>query len=198
MKTKPLVLSDIRSRAGSFVAEWRDAEGYERGEAQSFVRDLLQVFGITRSAAAVYEKRAQRASTGQRGYIDALISGTALIEMKSAGEDLEVEEAQALDYMESLSENERPDHVITSDFRRFRLLDLTAEGDDPATLEFDLDELPAHVEDLMFLAGYRRTKFGSTEQESASVKAAQLMARLYEHLEETGYRSEERRVGKEG
>src|SRR5690625_7834684 len=88
MKTKPLVLSDIRSRAGSFVAEWRDAEGYERGEAQSFVRDLLQVFGITRSAAAVYEKRAQRASTGQRGYIDALISGTALIEMKSAGEDL--------------------------------------------------------------------------------------------------------------
>src|SRR5699024_11355245 len=78
MKTKPLVLSDIRSRAGSFVAEWRDAEGYERGEAQSFVRDLLQVFGITRSAAAVYEKRAQRASTGQRGYIDALISGTAL------------------------------------------------------------------------------------------------------------------------
>src|SRR5690625_5404667 len=62
MKTKPLVLSDIRSRAGSFVAEWRDAEGYERGEAQSFVRDLLQVFGITRSAAAVYEKRAQRRS----------------------------------------------------------------------------------------------------------------------------------------
>src|SRR5699024_8167489 len=187
MSQKPLVLSDIRSRAGTFVAEWRGAEGYERGQAQSFVRDLLAVFGITRSAAAVYEKRAQRASTGQRGYIDALISGTALIERKSAGEDLEVAEAQALDYMESLTENERPDHVITSDFRRFRLLDLTAEGDDPATLEFDLDELPAHVEDLMFLAGYRRTKFGSTEQESASVKAAQLMARLYEHLEETGY-----------
>src|SRR5699024_3334096 len=31
MKPKPLVLSDIRSRAGRFVAEWRDAEGYERG-----------------------------------------------------------------------------------------------------------------------------------------------------------------------
>lgn len=187
MSQKPLVLSDIRSRAGTFVADWRDAEGYERGQAQSFVKDLLAVFGITRSAAAVYEKRARRASTGQRGYIDALISGTALIEMKSAGEDLVVAEAQALDYMESLTENERPDHVITSDFRRFRLLDLTAEGDDPATLEFDLDQLPAHVEDLMFLAGYRRTKFGSTEQESASVKAAQLMARLYEHLEKTGY-----------
>src|SRR5699024_1931950 len=105
MSQKPLVLTDIRARAGAFVAQWRDAEGYERGEAQSFVRDLLQVFGITRSTAAVYERRAQRASTGQRGYIDALISGTALIEMKSAGENLERAEAQALDYIESLTDH---------------------------------------------------------------------------------------------
>ncbi|MGP5710197.1 DNA methyltransferase [Brachybacterium alimentarium] len=187
MSQKPLVLPDIRSRAGSFVAEWRDAEGYERGEAQSFVRDLLRVFGITRSTAAVYEKRAQRASTGGQGYIDALISGTALVEMKSAGADLVKAEAQALDYIESLTEHERPDFVITSDFRRFRLLDLTADAGEDGLLEFGLDELPAHVEELMFLAGYRRAKFGSAEQEAASIKAAQLMAQLYEHLESTGY-----------
>lgn len=187
MSQKPLVLSDIRSRAGAFVAQWRDAEGYERGEAQSFVRDLLQVFGITRSTAAVYEKRAQRASTGHRGYIDALISGTALIEMKSAGRDLVEAERQALDYIESLTEHERPDYVITSDFQRFRLLDLTAEPGQDGVLEFMLEDLPAHVEDLMFLAGYRRTKFGSAEQAAASITAAQLMAKLYEHLEKTGY-----------
>ena len=187
MRKKPLVLPDIRSRAGSFVAQWRSAEGYERGEAQSFVRDLLQVFGITRSTAAVYEKRAQRASTGQRGYIDALISGTALIEMKSAGADLVEAERQAVDYMESLTEAERPDFIITSDFRRFRLSNLAADVGEQAVVEFALEELPAHVEDLMFLAGYRRAKFGSTEQEAASVRAAQLMAKLYEHLEATGY-----------
>lgn len=39
----------------------------------------------------------------------------------------------------------------------------------------------------MFLAGYRRAKFGSKEQEQASIHAATLMARLYEHLEKTGY-----------
>ncbi|MGP5132312.1 class I SAM-dependent DNA methyltransferase [Brachybacterium tyrofermentans] len=187
MSQKPLVLSDIRSRAGAFVAQWREAEGYERGEAQSFVRDLLRVFGITRSTAAVYEKRAQRASTGGQGYIDALISGTALVEMKSAGSDLVKAEAQALDYIESLTEHERPDFVITSDFRRFRLLDLSVEAGEDGLLEFGLEELPAHVEDLMFLAGYRRAKFGSAEQEAASIKAAQLMAQLYEHLESTGY-----------
>ncbi|MGP5056977.1 DNA methyltransferase [Brachybacterium paraconglomeratum] len=187
MSHKPLVLPDIRSRAGAFVAQWRDAEGYERGEAQSFVRDLLRVFGITRSGAALYEKRAQRASTGGQGYIDALISGTALIEMKSTGADLAKAEAQALDYMESLTEHERPDFVITSDFKRFRLLDLAADSPETELLEFPLEELPAHVEDLMFLAGYRRAKFGSLEQETASIKAAQLMAKLYEHLEATGY-----------
>src|SRR5690625_3536329 len=187
MSKKPLVLPDIRSRAGSFVAQRRSAEGYERGEAQSFVRDLLLVFGITRSTAAVYEKGAQRALTGERGHVDALISGTALIELKSAGADLVEAERQALDYMESLTEAERPDFIITSDFRRFRLSNLAADVGEQAVVEFALEELPAHVEDLMFLAGYRRAKFGSTEQEAASVRAAQLMAKLYEHLEATGY-----------
>src|SRR5690625_5350644 len=121
MSKQPLVPPHILSRAGSFVAQWLSSEGYERGEAQSYVRDLLQVFGITRSTAAVYEKRAQRASTGQRGYIDALISGTALIEMKSAGADLVEAERRAVDYRESSRERERPDFIITSDFRRFRL-----------------------------------------------------------------------------
>lgn len=187
MSKKPLVLSDIRSRAATFVSQWRDAEGYERGEAQEFVRGLLQVFGISGRTAAVYEKRAQRASTGQRGYIDALISGTALIEMKSAGADLVAAETQALDYLESLTENEEPDFVITSDFKRFRVLSLVADSDKDSLLEFKLEDLPSHVEDLMFLAGYRRAKFGSKEQEAASIKAAQLMAGLYEHLEKTGY-----------
>src|SRR5699024_6743043 len=82
---------------------------------------------------------------------------------------------------------ESPDFVITSDFRSFRLLDLTAEAGEDGLLEFTLEELPAHVEDLMFLAGYRRAKFGSTEPETASITAAQLMAKLYEHLESTGY-----------
>jgi hypothetical protein len=187
MTTKPLVLSDIRTRAGTFVADWRDAEGYERGEAQSFIRDLLHVFGINKTTAAVYEKRAKRSSTGQRGFIDALISGTAIIEMKSKGEDLEKAEQQALDYMASLSEVERPGYVITSDFARLRILDLTVEPDTDDLLEFEVTDLPAHVEDMMFLVGFRPHKQGSAEQEDASVKAAQLMARLYEHLEATGY-----------
>ena len=52
---RALDLNEIRSGLVSFVKEWDDAEGYERGEAQSFVRDLLSAFGITRSRATLYE-----------------------------------------------------------------------------------------------------------------------------------------------
>ena len=37
--------------------------------------------------------------------------------MKSTGADLVKAEAQALDYIESLTEHERPDFVITYDFQ---------------------------------------------------------------------------------
>lgn len=184
---KPLVLADMRERAGQFVAAWRDAEGYERGEAQEFVRELLAIFGISGRTAASYEYRAQRASTGGHGFIDALISGTAIIEMKSAGRDLAKAEQQALDYMDDLKHAEKPDFIITSDFKRFRILDLTATAAEDPRIEFPLEDLPQHVEDLMFLAGFRRQRLGKKQEAEASIHAAQLMAKLWEHLEKTGY-----------
>lgn len=182
---KPLVIADIRARSAAFVAEWRDEVGEEKQQAQMFVRGLLQVFGISERTAALYEKRAKRASTGRHGYIDALMSGTALFEMKSAGADLAMAERQALDYIESLTESEKPHTIICSDFKHFRVLDLEAP-DGADVLEFDLARLPEHVEDLLFLAGYQRSS-SAIAQEEASIKAAQLMAALYEHLERSGY-----------
>lgn len=72
---KPLSLNEIRSRCAEFVVEWRGAAGDERQEGQSFVRDLLRAFGITETRAALYERRANRSSTGRQGYIDALVPG---------------------------------------------------------------------------------------------------------------------------
>ncbi|MEX0153796.1 DNA methyltransferase [Microbacterium sp. LMI1-1-1.1] len=188
--TKPLSLNEIRQRAAGLALAWRDAEGYERGEAQSFLRDLLQVYGVTESRAAVYERRVKRASTDAAGYIDALIPGLLLVEMKSAGKDLVEAEQQALDYLPRLAEVELPRWVLTSDFRTFRLLDLHARTDDAVTT-FTLDELPAQADRLAFIAGYGTRSFGSAEQERASIKAAQIMAGLWEELEGSGYSDHE-------
>lgn len=175
-----------------FTRDWQDEPGDERQQAQSYVRDLLAVYGITQTRAAFYEKRVKRSSTGSRGYIDALIPGLALIEMKSAGKDLVAAEQQALDYIDDLPDPEVPRWVLTSDFHRFRLLDLHAENN--GVQEFPLTQLRDHAGSLAFLAGYGERTFGSKAQEAASIKAAKLMASLYEALEDSGYDDHEASV----
>lgn len=183
---KALSLNDIRRRCGRFVADWSSEPGEERQQAQSFVRDLLGAYGITKTKAALYEHRARRSSTGRHGYIDALVPGLCLIEMKSAGEDLDAAEGQALDYIDSLPDVEVPRWVVTSDFKNFRILDLHASAGEGME-SFPLEDLVRNAESLAFLAGYQTRSFGDQEQETASIKAAQLMARLYEGLSEVGY-----------
>lgn len=53
---KSLSLNEIHRRSAQFVVDWREEPGDERQQAQSFIRDLLQVFGITSTKAALYEK----------------------------------------------------------------------------------------------------------------------------------------------
>jgi len=187
---KLLSLNDIRARCSEFVVNWRDKAGDEKQEAQAFVRDLLLAFGVNDRKAALFEKRVQRTSTANQGYIDCLVPGLLIVEMKSAGRDLGIAEAQALDYVQHLSDAEAPRYVLSSDFKNFRLLDLNAPRSKDTKI-FSLEQLPSRAEDLAFLAGYETSKFGVGDQEQASIKAAKLMAELYEALEGSGYSEHE-------
>lgn len=193
MAVKPTSLNEIRKRAAAFTAVWRQEVGEEKQQAQSFVRDLLVVYGMTGHKAALYEKRAKRSSTGSKGFIDALVPGLCIIEMKSSGADLAVAEQQAMDYMDDLTGAESPRWIITSDFHHFRIRDIEAPESQDVN-QFALDDLPTRHQDLAFLAGYQNRSFGSTEQEDASIKAARLMADLYESLEASGYDDHEASV----
>ena len=191
-----LSLNAIRSRCAVFVHDWNDCVGDEKQEGHEFMRELMKCFGITKRKAIAYEKRSNRASTGRQGYIDALIPGKALIEMKSAGKDLDKAEEQALDYIHDLADIETPRLLIISDFRRIRIIDLdhdmtTTEGIESGRTEFELVKLPDHVDDLKSLAGYGMVQVGSREQEQASIRAARVMADLYEALDGSGYSDHE-------
>lgn len=183
---RPISLNEIRSKSARFVSDWQDEPGEEKQQAHEFVRELLGSFGVTGRKSALYEERAKRSSTGRHGYIDALIPGLCIIEMKSKGRNLEEAERQALDYMGELSDAETPRWIITSDFHNFRVLDLEAPRGQNLE-KFSLPELPQNAEALGFLAGYQKRSFGSKQQAQASIKAAQLMAKLYESLEGSGY-----------
>lgn len=80
----------------------------EKEEGHEPMRELMKCFGITKRNAISYERSSNRASTGRQGYIDTLIRGKALIEMKSAGKDLDRAEEQALDYVHDLADIETP------------------------------------------------------------------------------------------
>lgn len=191
-----LSLNAIRKNCVKFAHEWSDCVGDEKQEGHEFMRELMQCFGITKRKAISYERRSNRASTGRQGYIDALIPGKALIEMKSAGKDLNKAEEQALDYIHDLADVETPRLLIISDFRRIRIVDLDSEmatdgSGDAGRTEFRLTQLPDHVDDLKFLAGYGMVQVGSREQEEASIRAARVMADLYEALDGSGYSDHE-------
>lgn len=191
-----LSINAIRERCVKFAYDWSDCVGDEKQDGHEFMRELMKCFGITKRKAISYERRSNRASTGRQGYIDALIPGKALIEMKSAGKDLDRAEEQALDYIHDLADVETPRLLIISDFRRIRIVDLgndimTADGIDSGHTEFELAKLPDHVDDLKFLAGYGMVQVGSREQEEASIRAARVMADLYEALDGSGYSDHE-------
>lgn len=181
--SKARSLEEIRNWAAKFTRDWRGIPGDERQWAQQFVRDLLQVYGLTETRAAFYEMRAKRASTGRQGYIDALVPGKLAIEMKSQGGDLGAAERQALDYLHGLSDTEMPSHVLTSDFDKFRLLNLRED----TTIEWDIEDFKKHADTLSFLAGYGERHVSWEDREDASITAARLMASLYEGLSGSGY-----------
>lgn len=184
MHTKPLAWNQIRKNAASFVNEWA-GETYEKGESQSFWSDLFAVYGIRRRNVARFEAQAKRIAGGT-GFIDVFWPGMMIAEQKSAGKDLDAAEDQAMNYLTNLSEAEMPRYVVTCDFQTFRVRDLEASNGN-GTVTFALEDLPTEAERLGFIVGYQKRSFGSEEQAAASVKAAQLMASLYEELEKSGY-----------
>ena len=171
---------EIRRRAKAFSVEWQDAR-YEKGETHSFYNAFFEIFGVNRRAVAVYEKRVQSLDANKRGFIDLYWPGVLIVEQKSAGRDLLAASAQASTYFDWLPERDQPRYMLVCDFQRFRLTDLDDNGRETA---FALADLDKHIEQFDFILG-RRVTF--TTQANVTVKAAELMGRLHDALEDSGY-----------
>lgn len=181
--------SAIRRRLTEFSAFWQDriatwrAEGTESGSekrhAQQLWSDLMRCFEINPERIDVFERNADRGSTGGGGYIDFFWSGVVIGEAKSLGKDLDTAHDQALDYLNggSVSTHEWPRFIIATDFENFRLDRL---GEDSWTIRFTIDEVPEHMEQLLFFAGVETLT--KREQENASIEAAKIMANLFNTL----------------
>ena len=106
----PLSWNEIKSRATQFSKEWKDTRR-EEAEAQPFLIEFLNIFGITRKRVATFEHKIKKADA-HAGYIDLLWKGMLLVEMKSRGEDMEKAYGQAKEYCHGLKEHELPKLIL--------------------------------------------------------------------------------------
>jgi hypothetical protein len=171
--------NEIKDRAVKFSKEWEDTFN-EDAEAKPFLVEFFNVFGISRKKVATFEHKVKKLNDAD-GYIDLLWKGNILIEMKSKGKDLDKAFKQAKEYEHGLKQNELPQFVLVSDFETFRLYD----NEEDKTVEFKLKDLVKNVQHFAALIGYQKKVY--KEQDPANIKAAEMMGKLHDRLEEIGY-----------
>jgi len=171
--------NEIKDRSLKFSKEWADAAN-EEADAKPFLVEFFQVFGISSKRVSTFEHRVKKLDD-KDGYIDLLWKGMILIEMKSRGKNLDKAYDQAIAYTHGLKEHELPKYILICDFENFRFYDL----EESKTVAFKLPELVSNVQHFGYLLGYQKKVY--KEQDPANIKAAELMGKLHDRLEEIGY-----------
>ena len=171
--------NEIKDRALNFSKEWADTSN-EEADAKPFLVEFFNVFGISSKRVSTFEHRVKKLDD-KDGYIDLLWKGTILIEMKSRGKNLDKAYQQAIDYTHGLKQHELPKFILISDFENLRLYDL----EEDKHIEFKLNDLVNNVQHFGYILGYQKKVY--KEQDPANIKAAELMGKLHDRLEEIGY-----------
>ena len=179
--------NEIKDRALNFSKEWADTSN-EEADAKPFLVEFFNVFGISSKRVSTFEHRVKKLDD-KDGYIDLLWKGTILIEMKSRGKNLDKAYQQAIDYTHGLKQHELPKYILVSDFENFRLYDLEDNSDlgieNSKVTDFKLNDLVNNVQHFGYILGYQKKVY--KEQDPANIKAAELMGKLHDRLEEIGY-----------
>lgn len=171
--------NEIKDRAVKFSKEWGDTTS-EDAEAKSFLDAFFDVFGISRKRVGTFEHKVKKLNDHD-GFIDLLWKGVILIEMKSSGKDLDKAFEQAKEYIQGLKESEVPKYILVCDFKNFRLYDT----EERTTVEFKLTDFVKNVQHFSLVAGYQKRTY--KEQDPVNIKAAELLGKLHDRLEEVGY-----------
>ncbi len=179
--------NEIKDRALNFSKEWADTSN-EEADAKPFLDAFFDVFGIARKKIGTFEHRVKKLSDAD-GYIDLLWKGTILVEMKSKGKNLEKAYQQAIEYTHGLKQHDLPKYILVSDFENFKLYDLEsplpASPEGGGVIEFKLNDFVNNVQHFGYILGYQKKVY--KEQDPANIKAAELMGKLHDRLEEIGY-----------
>lgn len=171
--------SEIVNKAYEFVNEHTD-DSDERQQAQMWVRDFLEVFNVPYQKIKLgFEWRVN--IDGNTKYVDHLLNGNLLIEMKSRNKDLDKAKSQAYRYVMNLSNEDLPRYIMLSNFDRIRLYDLSSND----VKDFLVTDLPKYVDFFGFLIGKQIDV--SIPKNPVNEKAAKMMENLHKKLLDSKY-----------
>lgn len=175
-----LTLDDLRNRALVFEKHHsNDAD--ERQQAQSWIKDFLEgIFDIPkRKVNAGFEWRVKTES--RQVYVDHLLNGVILIEMKSRGKSLDKAKSQAYQYVMKLKDEDIPQYVMLCDFEYIQLINL----DNNHEIKFPVKELHKYIETFNFLTN--KEIIVTTPQNPVNKEAAVLLEKLHHLLRKMNY-----------
>ena len=170
---------DIKNNAHQFIIDYENAVK-ENAEAQSFLNDFFNIFGVSRRRVASFETPVKLEEKGTTKRIDLFWRGRLLVEMKSTGQNLDKAYQQGVGYFKGLKDQDLPRYVMVCDLNDFRLYDL----DDDKDYAFTLQKLPSNLHLFDFMQG---NEVEDITEYDLNEKAAELLGALHDALEQSGY-----------
>jgi len=183
-----LTWTEIETRAVAFQKRWKDCTGDERQEAQTFEKDFMYVFGVDWHDGL--HEHPIISLDGALNYIDYLLPGKILIEMKSRGKSLDAAFTQAMQYVRALKPEEQPELVVVSDFETIKVYNTSKQHHYKS---FKVNSFKSHVRIFSLLTGHGADPNIRTEIE-LNTDASYKMAKLHDALKENGYMGHELEV----
>lgn len=173
---------EIQSALRAFAASWRGYSGSERGEAQTFLNELIACYGADRRAVGARFEDAHTAD----GIMDLYWPDVCIIEMKAPhrAEKLSEHRKQALEYWrtsDDVAQNRAaPPYVVLCAFQRFEVWEPGRFPSNPRA-DFTLDKLPENYEKLLFLSGTDQEPLFGDSYKELTTDAVKVMWSFMSH-----------------
>ncbi|PKG85501.1 class I SAM-dependent DNA methyltransferase (plasmid) [Psychrobacter sp. Sarcosine-02u-2] len=178
----------IREQLHRIIHDYKDAEGYERGQSQNFWTQIFNAYGVSGQVQLKAFEHRLKDDKSQK-YVDAFIPKLVMIEQKSRGLDLNKAYNQVSKYYERLSVADKPRYIVLSNFDELWLFDI----ENPLNIKeykCRLADLPKNAEWLDFLAP-NAAMAEIVEENPINRQATEMVAKLHQAFISDGVNADE-------
>lgn len=174
----------VRQQLQQVVHDYKDAEGYERGQSQNFWTQVFNAYGVSgQTQTKAFEHRLKDKSNQK--YVDAFIPKLVIIEQKSRGKDLNDAYTQVSEYYDRINAKDKPRYIILCNFDEIWLYDINNPLDIKKH-QCPLSDLPKNAEWFEFLSPESQQSNEIIEENPINRQATEKLAKLHQAFIEDG------------